>query len=234
MKIIAAVLLALVAVCAAQRGFDPLRDLQNNLRQAKSKLDLAIDGLVRAKRDAELQGSVQMNNKKGFSIRSINELTSKHIDQVKAKVDELKAEGKDASKCLQELREAMNAVIRRVYSGLDGCVNKATNELNQALRPVEDAVSTGRRMMSELDSIFPSCFSGNSFQMQTCIAVKLGTANQAIRNYENNVNTLKRTASSAPLNAALSVQQCSSSITNDGFSSTTSARMDANRCVEAA
>jgi len=90
----------------------------------------------------------------------------------------------------------------------------------------------GHSLIVELNGIFPNCFGNDIFQMQRCIALKLGTANIAVKNLRKKTDSAKLTAKSASNDIVLQGNNCVYNIYSLAFSQITEVRLTVTRCLK--
>ncbi|XP_053972765.1 keratin, type I microfibrillar, 47.6 kDa-like isoform X2 [Hylaeus volcanicus] len=224
----------LAAICVVQvmAYNNPLEQLRQQLEKSKSNVNSIVSDIKRTRNSLSSSTSSQLSTIRGNSMSTVNKNIDSAINEIRATVDAAKAEGKDVEQCYITGRDSLNAIKQTALSELQKCEQDAQQQLRQALQPLDAAENTGNQYLNELNMVFLNCYSSNIMQMQSCIAIKLGTINASIRTYENTVNSLKREAQRAANQAYLSAFSCNNSVVTNIFSGISGAKIAVNRCVK--
>jgi hypothetical protein len=198
------------------------REVQDNIRQLERlRNDVTHDTISQIK-DIWMQ-----------KMQNHNDYSNPILDEIRKEVEAAKAEGKNAQPCYDTAFNTLKNIWDAASSDAQQCVDTAKLSIKRELDFIDDLISTGRTQSTELGGIFPNCSSNDISAMQRSIAVKLGAANIAGRNFEAEVNSAKLTAQSASSNIVLQGRNCISDIYSSALSQVTEVRIAATKCLQA-
>ncbi|XP_076656304.1 uncharacterized protein LOC143360965 [Halictus rubicundus] len=231
MKSFFAIFLIAAALCAAQ-AYGPLDQLTQGIKQAKNNVNTITNDLSRFSNTLRFDTQNKLSNKKSENMQQLNNVVNPALTEIRANVDAAKAQGKDAEHCYTEAKDTLRTLSQTGFSDLNKCEQNGKQQLESQLNNLDAAQATGNKYLTELDGIMINCYSSDIFQMQRCVALKLGTTNQSIRAYESTVDSLKSTARSASFQIVLSADSCYRQAVSVVRSGTTDVRISSNRCVK--
>lgn len=230
MKSFFAIVLLAAALCAVQ-AYGPLDQLTQGIQKAKNNVKSITNDLQRFTNNLKYDTGNKLSNKKIEFMQQLNNIVNPALTEIRANVDAAKAQGKNVEHCYTNAKDTLRTLSQTGFSDLNKCEQSGKQQLQSQLNNLQAAQNTGNKIYSELDTIILNCYSSDIFAMQTCVALKLGTANQSIRAYESTVNSMKSTAQSASFQIVLSASTCYGQAVSVVRSGTTDVRISSNRCV---
>ncbi|EZA53093.1 hypothetical protein X777_07271, partial [Ooceraea biroi] len=134
--------------------------------------------------------------------------------------------------CYDNALNLFNGIKATAMQNGDQCVETAKTSIKNQLAFIDDLISVGQQHVARLDSIFPNCFSGNIFQMQQCVALQLGQANQLVKNWFAGANRAEWTAASASRDISRQSNICIASVFKPTNDQITDATYAAYECIK--
>ncbi|XP_076656305.1 uncharacterized protein LOC143360966 [Halictus rubicundus] len=231
MKSFFAIFLIAAALCAAQ-AYGPMDQLTQGIKQAKNNVNTITNDLKRFTNNLRYDTQDKLSNGKLDSMQKVNNYVNPALNDIRADVDAAKAQGKDAEHCYTEAEDALSTLRQTASSDINKCEQNGKQQLESQLNNLEAAQITGNKYVNELDSIMINCYSSDIFQMQSCVAIKLGTTNQSIRAYEKTVKSMKSTAQSAAYQIFSSADSCYRQAVSVVRSETIDVKLASYECVK--
>ncbi|XP_011703084.1 PREDICTED: uncharacterized protein LOC105459085 [Wasmannia auropunctata] len=212
---------------------NPLDILRAGVQRSKNQVQNNIQQLERLRKNVAQDTIFKVKNNWIEQMRRHNDYSNPTLDAIRNEVEAAKAEGKNAQLCYDTASSTLRNIWNIASNDAQRCVDIAESSIKSELGFIDDLSSTGRTLVAELDSIFPNCISNDIFQVQRCVAVKLGTANVAVKNLQNKANSAELTAKSASNNIVLQGNNCVFNVYSPAFSQITQVRLAATKCLEA-
>ncbi|XP_078039857.1 uncharacterized protein LOC144471565 [Augochlora pura] len=230
MKSCLAVCLLLAALCAVQ-AYGPMDQLTQGIQRAKNNVKSLQSDLSRFSNNLKFNTGNKLSNKKIEQMQQLNNIVNPALNDIRASVDAAKGQGKDKEQCYTNAKASLRTISQTGFSDLNECEQNGKQKMQVQWNNLDLAQSTGDKYISELDSIMLNCYSSDIFQMQRCVALKLGTVNQSISAYESTISSLKSSAQSALSEVELSATSCYWDAVSVVRSGTTDVRISANKCI---
>ncbi|XP_011864332.1 PREDICTED: uncharacterized protein LOC105560119 [Vollenhovia emeryi] len=227
----AVALCLLVTFCTAYAN--PLDVLRIGVQRSKGQVQDNIQQLDRLRNNVAQDTIFKIKNNWIEQMRRHNDYSNPTIDAIRKEVDAAKGEDKNAQPCYDTASNTLRNIWNTASSDAQRCVDTAESSIKSELGFVDNLISTGRTLMVELDGIFLNCFGNDIFQVQRCVALKLGTANVNARDLQSKANSAKFTATSASNNIVLQGNNCVYNVYSPAFSQITELRLAATRCLKA-
>ncbi|XP_031846606.1 uncharacterized protein LOC116433052 [Nomia melanderi] len=231
MKAFAAIFVLLAALFAVQAA-NPWNDMQTMIARAKINVNQVSNDLKYFIRNLKFNTENKLFNQKISSMEQVNTIVNPALKEIRTNVDAAKAEGKDVEQCYENARLSLRSSSQTVYSGLDRCKQKAENAYGPSWQNLEAAQTTVNSYITELDSIMLQCSSSNVIEMQSCVAIKVGTVNQKLNAMKSSISSMESTANSATNSALLLQMSCNNDSVSVLRSDTTQVKITANQCVQ--
>lgn len=228
MKTVVALCL-LAAICTVD-AFGALDQLRYQLEQSKLTVNAKTANLERLDRNTQVDTKMKATDKYVEQMTNHNNYLNPTITDIRKEVEAAKAKGKAAQPCYDNAFAKLKEISNVARTDGGQCIKTAENSIQSELGSIQNLILTGRRLKTELDTVFPNCLGS---QIETCVAIKLGTINVQVRSFESEANSAEYTAKSASNNVVLRADSCTRDVVSAARSRITETKLAAIKCVEA-
>ncbi|XP_070159153.1 uncharacterized protein [Polyergus mexicanus] len=165
----------------ASPALDNLEKWRLQVRNAKSNVDDITRQLKLLRTDAEEDTITEVTEKGDEEQRSFREYKNLLLKDLKKVVNNAKEAGKDVNSCYEEANTGIDAIEDAIYNDATKCNNAAQNSIENDLGFIDNLISTGNEVLSDLDGIFLTCHDSDTSKRDNCIVTDLARINADIK-----------------------------------------------------
>ncbi|XP_011262243.1 uncharacterized protein LOC105254949 [Camponotus floridanus] len=154
------------------------------------------------------------------------------VVSMQREVNTAKMQGKDAQYCYDANFCAITEHSNIAYEAATKCEDSATNSTKKNLEFVSSYISFGETLITELNDLFLNCHDSDNTKMQACILTELGTINNDVKNFKENVKYLRTIASPISDSVILQAKKCLKNAYLWAQIETKNAMSSNSRCVQ--
>ncbi|XP_076621921.1 uncharacterized protein LOC143342192 [Colletes latitarsis] len=223
----------LAALCALQvSAYNAFDQLKWQVERSRNNVNSIMRNIRTNRNSLSNSITMKLSNLEIQSMTNINNYVNPTLNQIRSDVDAAKANGTDAEQCYINAKSELRSISLTGFSDLKQCKERGESDLQVQLNVLVKLEAIGNNYLNELSLLFSRCYSSDSMQMQSCIAIKLGNINNSIRFYENTANSQIRDSERIANRAVVEASSCNLNAVSKVYPEVTKTKINASKCIK--
>lgn len=176
---------------------ESLKIVEKEIKETNVKIEDEIKDINRYRKSLQYNFNSKIVPRQEDDVKSIHCFNNVLLEKIRILVNDARIQGKNLTKCYEISQIAMRTININSYASLNRCTKEATKFIDQVQTNIDEIISTGQTLMTELNRIFPDCYSRLPKIMLHCTNRKIKKLEVRIKNFESTSNTIKTTGDSA-------------------------------------
>ncbi|XP_024890286.1 uncharacterized protein LOC112466428 [Temnothorax curvispinosus] len=211
-----------------------LENLRIRVRNTKWNVQTTIRDLELLRIHAEDDTLRQVSEK--WNEEQDNHRTYKTIliSGIRNEVNDAKAAGKDTrslDSCYDKAVDGIKKSEKAAYDDAIKCVDDARDSIHKSLSFVDNLVSTGETLLTDLDNVFLECHNTDRYRMESCINGELAKTEASLRSLEQDRTTAETTIAPVSKNFVTRTSNCVKQAYSVTYTTGSSIKMGLTLCI---
>lgn len=176
---------------------EKLKQLEEDIKQTKGKVDDSIRDINEYRNNLQFNFDSKLAARESKDVKTIRCMTDLLLEEIRVFVSDAREQGKNPDKCYEHSHLETTNASSEGYTNLDKCTEEAKDDMNQAQTAVDNVVTTGHTLLTELDKIFPDCYTRLPRIMLKCVNRKMEKIDVSVKNFESSVESVKTVLNTA-------------------------------------
>ncbi|KAM0732411.1 hypothetical protein ACS0PU_001953 [Formica fusca] len=216
----------------ASPASDNVEKWRLQVRNAKNNVDDIIRQLKLLRTDAVEDTITEVTEKGDEEQKSFREYKNLLLKEIKKIVNTAKEADKDVTSCYEEANNGINAIVDAIYDDATKCNDAAENSIENDLGFINNLISTGNELLSDLDGIFLTCYDSDTSKRDSCIVTDLARINADIRGLRSQTTSAEITIVYVSKNIVLQATNCLNKAYSSVHSMGDMIKMRLVQCIE--
>lgn len=209
-----------------------LEIIKLKVKNAIGNVESIIQQLEHVRIDTEEDTRMTVTNRWWDQMDTYQDFVNLLTASMRREVNAAKAKGKDAQHCydtnycgiMQHRDTANKAAIK--------CQESAENSIKNSLGFIDNLVSFGEVLVTELKDLVMNCHDSDRIKMHSCILIELGRINIAVRSFEDDAKYVEFNALPASNYVVLQASKCLNNVYLLAHYESEDAMLSNSRCVQ--
>ncbi|KAI4491874.1 hypothetical protein M0804_003266 [Polistes exclamans] len=174
-----------------------LKVVEEKIKESKVKIEDEIRDTNRYRTSLQYNFNSKIVPRQEDSVKSIRCFNDVLLKKIYIFVNDSKIHEKNPTKCYEISQLAMRTININSYASLNNCTKEATKFVEQVQTNIDEIISTGQTLTTELNRIFSDCYSRLPKVMLNCANRKMKKLEVRIKNFESTSDSIKTAGDSA-------------------------------------
>ncbi|XP_043497149.1 uncharacterized protein LOC122520896 [Polistes fuscatus] len=210
---------------------ESLKLVEEEINKTKVKIEDEIRDINRYRKSLQFNFNSKIVPLQEDNVKTIRCFNNVLLEKIIVLVNNSKIHGKNPTKCYEMSQIAMRTININSYASLNKCSKEATKFVEQVQTNIDEIISTGETLTTELNRIFLDCHSRLPKIKLHCANKKIKKLEVRIKNFESISDSIKTTGDSASDQGYLHGISCYHDVVTEAREHALKVLVDAENCI---
>ncbi|XP_047370972.1 uncharacterized protein LOC124957754 isoform X1 [Vespa velutina] len=176
---------------------EDLKITEKWINESKIKIEDTIKDINRYRSNIQFIFNNKIKARQEQDVKNIRCMTDLLLEEIRTFVHDAKIKGKNPTQCYVSSQATTRIISNNGYSSLDKCTKNAQIFIEQFQTTIDDVITIGQTLTTDLDHIFSNCYIHLPKVMLRCIKQNIKELEVCIKNFESSITSMKTSGDTA-------------------------------------